>query len=334
MQRLFYGLVNGSFGDPGLHLELGGEGALFDLGDLMPLKAARIHRVREVFVTHAHLDHFFGFDWLLRIFLGEERRIRIYGPEGLAERVRSKLAGYTWNIEMDFGFEAEVHEVLDRHALVSRFRCQHGLEGDLRSRERPLEGGVLAETPTHRVRAVPVEHGTPCLAFAYEQKRGLHVLEEGLARLGLERGPWLRELKRAVLGGEPADTAFEADGRTFPLGQLAAELTVEVPSVKVAYVADTVFTDAVCVRVAELAQGARTFFCEAKYVERDREKAAAARHLTARQAAELARAGSVGELCLFHPSPKYQRRYEELLEEARAVFPRTIFQANGGFLKA
>ncbi len=329
MQRLFYGLVNGSFGDPGLYLELGGDATLVDCGDLRPLSAARIHRIRELLVTHAHVDHFFGFDWLLRAFLGEDRTLRVYGPAGIAERVAAKLEGYTWNIPLDFAFEAEVHEVLpaERRALVSRLRLQAGLETRLRVEERALPpDGTFAASRTHRLRAVEVDHGTPCLAFAYEQKRGVRVRDADLERLDLERGEWIRDLKALALEDAPPDTPVDAGGRRFTLGALAAEIAEIVPGAKIAYVSDTTLAGAVRVRAAELARGASVLVCEAKYLDRDREKADATRHLTALDAAALARDAGARSLLLFHPSTRYESDYDEVLREAQGGFEAARWQ--------
>lgn len=330
MQRLFYGLVNGSFGDPGLYLELGGAATLIDCGDLRPLPAARIHRIAELAITHAHVDHFFGFDWLLRASLGEDRSLRIFGPEGIADRVGAKLEGYTWNIPLDFTFEAEVRELFPaaRRALVSRFRLRSGLERRLRVEELSLPpDGTFAEGRTHRLRAVEVDHGTPCLAYAYEQKRGVRVRDADLDRLGLRRGEWIRDLKALVLSGAPGDTPFEADGRRFALGALAADLAEVVPGGKVAYVSDTTLTPEVRARVTDLARGASVLVCEAKYIERDRPKAQATRHLTAADAGALARDAGARELLLFHPSSRYEQNYDEVLAEARGAFDAARWQA-------
>jgi ribonuclease Z len=48
-----------------------------------------------VFVSHAHMDHFAGFDRLLRVTLGRDKSIALFGPAGFIDRVEHKLAGYT-----------------------------------------------------------------------------------------------------------------------------------------------------------------------------------------------------------------------------------------------
>ena len=65
-------LVNGRTGDPALYVEtLFEKGAImFDLGDLSNLPPRKIQRLEHIFVSHAHIDHFFGFDRLLRFWSG------------------------------------------------------------------------------------------------------------------------------------------------------------------------------------------------------------------------------------------------------------------------
>jgi ribonuclease Z len=75
-------LVNGRSGDPAVYIETLFEkrAILFDLGDIAPLSPRKVHRLDRVFVSHAHLDHFIGFDRLLRILIGREKTVALYGP--------------------------------------------------------------------------------------------------------------------------------------------------------------------------------------------------------------------------------------------------------------
>src|SRR5437879_125572 len=93
-------LVNGRYGDPTVYVEtlFVKRGLLFDIGEIASLSPRKIQRVDQIFLSHAHIDHFVGFDHLLRLLVGREKSVHLYGPSGIAERVHHKLQGYHWNL--------------------------------------------------------------------------------------------------------------------------------------------------------------------------------------------------------------------------------------------
>ena len=84
-------LVNDPFGDPGMLVQFlfQKRSLLFDLGDISPLSNAELLKVSHVFVSHTHIDHFIGFDRLLRTFFGREKTLTFYGPKNFIKNVAS-----------------------------------------------------------------------------------------------------------------------------------------------------------------------------------------------------------------------------------------------------
>jgi ribonuclease Z len=60
---------------------------LFDLGDIAALPPRKVLRLEHVFVSHTHVDHCVGFDRLLRLHVGREKTIRLWGPKGFIDNL-------------------------------------------------------------------------------------------------------------------------------------------------------------------------------------------------------------------------------------------------------
>lgn len=326
-------LVNPAFGDPGVYLEFMFErrGMLFDLGDLSPLSDRRLLRVSHVFVSHTHMDHFAGFDRMLRILLGRDRTLYLFGPDGFIERIWHRLASYTWNLVRNF--KSDLALVVGEYAggdamTVARLSCRGGF-GIEPLAPRPAPHGVLVDRPDYRVRAAVLDHGIPCLAFAVEQKQHVNIWRNKVEEMGFRVGPWLRELKQAILRGDPGESPFRVHWRDIdgaareaihPLGELRDRLTDIVPGQKIAYVTDVRWSDSNRAAIVELARGSDLLYIEAAFLDADAELAAAKNHLTAAQAGQLARAAGVKRMQPFHFSPRYGDREAELRQEAEAHF--------------
>ncbi|RNC65105.1 MAG: ribonuclease Z [Desulfuromonadales bacterium] len=333
MPPLFHpSLVNGPFDDPGVYVDFLFErrAILFDLGDISPIPPRKVLRISDIFVSHTHVDHFIGFDRVVRLCLGREKRLRLFGPPGFTGQVAHRLAGYTWNLvesyPTDFTVLAtELHP--DGTARSLEFHCQREFVPE-NGQEHRLDDGILLDEETFRVRATFLDHGIPCLAFALEEKQHVNILKSRLNELGLPTGQWLRELKTAVLREEPDDRPFRAwwgEGgvmreQLFPLGELRDSLTRTVRGQKIVYVTDVGLNDANAVRIRELAREADWLFIETTFLDEEAERARERSHLTARQAGELAREAGVARVMPFHFSPKYRGMEEELRREMEEAF--------------
>ena len=326
-------LINPPFGDPGVYLEFMFEkrGMLFDLGDLRPLSDRKLLRVSHIFVSHTHMDHFAGFDRLIRILLGRDRTLHLFGPPGFVERVSHRLASYTWNLVENFATDLLliVGEVSgDGTVTVARLGCRNAFRVEP---QEPLQAteGILVDRPDYVVRAAMLDHGIPCLGFAIEQKRHVNVWKNKVEEMGFRVGPWLRDLKRAILRDDSGETPFRVHWRdddgaareaVHPLGVLRDRLTDIVPGQKIAYVTDVVWSEPNRAAIIELARNCDLLYIEAAFLDEDRELAAAKNHLTAAQAGAIAREAGAKRMSPFHFSPRYSEREAALWAEAETHF--------------
>jgi len=323
-------LVNGRFGDPAVFIETLFErrAVLFDLGDLAALPARRILRIDQVFVSHTHLDHFFGFDRLLRVLVGRQKTVALHGPAGFLDQVHHKLQGYQWNLvdryADDLVFTAAE---LDSTGLVrrARFRLKTAFARDDLGETR-MNADVLHEEPRFRVRTAILEHRGPCLAFALEETAHVNVWKTRLDELGLPVGPWLRDLKQAVVENRPDETPIpirerpgDPAAKTLPLGDLRGLVTL-TPGQKIGYVTDAADTPANRAAIRQLVQGADMLLIEATFAAADAGLAVERAHLTTVAAGRIAREAAARRVEPFHFSPRYAERELEMLAEVRAAF--------------
>lgn len=329
-------LVNRTFGDPGVLIDLKFErrAILFDIGDVSGLPTRKLLRLSDVFVSHTHMDHFAGFDHLLRVCLGRDTGVRLYGPAGFITQLGYKLAAYTWNLVENYqtDFVITAHELgadgrLQRAQFRSRRRfVREGLP------EREVRDGVLLESPSFRVRTVPLDHhGIPSLAFAFEEQTHINVWKNRLEALGLPTGPWLTHLKEQVRAGASEQTPIKVHWRTrdgardrlIPLGELKSKVLEFLPGQKVCYVTDAADTAGNRETLASFLRGADLLFIEAVFLDIDRQHATRKAHLTARAAGEIARAAGVRMAVPFHFSPRYLGREQELRREFEQAWRET-----------
>ncbi len=324
-------LLNDLCGDPGLWVDLLDEGrsVLLDLGDLRHVSPRKLLRVERAIVTHTHMDHFVGFDHLLRLALGRERDLTVTGPPGFLRSVRGKIEAYTWNLIDDYPIRL-VAEELDEESIRSVEYTGPGHMVPQPIPDRRFTGTIHADR-IFTIHVAVLDHGIPVLAAALRETEHISVNKDRLERMGLAPGPWLRDLKQAVRRCEPGDVIVEADTRDgsphrFRRDELVAEIILRSPGQRIAYVTDIAFTPENVEKVAELARDADLMVCEAAFLQEDESLARERKHLTARQAGELARAAGARRLAPFHLSPRYQGREREILEEAAQSFGGPILE--------
>jgi ribonuclease Z len=327
-------LVNDPFGDPGVYVDFKyrREAFLFDLGDLHLLPSRKLLKIDYIFVSHTHMDHFIGFDHLLRISLGRDRRIHLYGPPNFLRNVEDKLRSYTWNLVANFtnDFELVVTEIHPEYKIRRRYRCRNAFKPE--GEEREEHNDILVQGDFFSVRSVFLDHGMPCMAFGFKENTRINIKKNVLQEMGLPTGAWLPDLKTHIMKNEPDDLPVRvwwrnAEGRTdekiVALGVLKDKAVKITPGDKISYVTDALYNEENERRIIALGAGAELFFIEAPFLHDDSDIAARKFHLTARQAGMLARKAGAKRMVLFHFSPKYKGKGDLLHGEAMSAFQGT-----------
>lgn len=178
--------------------------------------------------------------------------------------------------------------------------------GKIKVEVKEVEGGVFFKDNDFFLEAVPLVHGAPCVGYIFSEtdKRKMDI--NNLKRLGvkgkligeLQRGNEVRVDKRIV---KPEDVSHLQKGK------------------RVAFILDT----RMCDNCYKLAKDADLLISEATFLSEMEKKAMEYKHLTAKQAAEIAKKSNVKKLILTHISQRYEREKQKLLQEAKKIFKNT-----------
>lgn len=173
--------------------------------------------------------------------------------------------------------------------------------------EHPIsKPGIVEEGPSFKIEAAFLEHGVENIGWRFTEPDSLKFQKEELKARGID-GPLVRKLEQ--------EGKITIDGKTTRLDEVSYIRKGDV----IAYTIDT----KPCKAAVNLARGAKILICESTFLDTHRELAREYNHMTAKQAAEIAKEAGVEKLILTHFSARY-RDAEELGREAREVFPDTF----------
>jgi ribonuclease Z len=264
-----------------------GRSLLFDCGQLQHLAKRALRSIDTLFISHAHMDHFMGFDHLVRHTHVAPRPLTVFGPPGIALRVGHKLAGYEWNLAEEWWRTIHVQEVHAGHIEHHQFAGSRGFTGE-RLGITPRGGSTIHVEAYVTVEAELCDHGLPVLAFRLTETEVFSIDPAALASAGLHPGPWLRELKRRWQRGETGRGPLTVLRNT---GDGPQEMTIiddaalyrrlrsERPPASIGYVTDVGFSAANRAHLQGLLAGVSLLCCECTFLAEDVLKARASQHL-------------------------------------------------------
>jgi ribonuclease Z len=237
----------------------------------------------RILITHGHLDHILGLAGLLSTFMRWE--------------TIDELEIFGGQSPLD-----RIHDLL--YGVVLR-----GTPPPMSIHLRPISSGTFFESEDFSITAIPVQHrGADCFGFLFAEKGHQPFLPEKAEALNIPPGPWRRDL-------------VSGKATTLPDGRLIMPdmvLGTYKSGTRIVIIGDTGET----VNLVESCRHADALVIESTYLESETEMAHHFAHLTARQAAELAKEAGVGRLILTHISRRY--REKDVLQEAQAIFPETV----------
>lgn len=252
------------------YLQVEQEGYLIDCGEgtqsqLLRYKL-RSTRLKYIFITHLHGDHFFGLIGLIST-LNMHRRVDdlwIFGPKGLSEiiTIQLKYAESVLNFNIRF------------------------IETDTEKSYQLFENDYLTVT------TIPLIHRVPCCGFLFKEKSK----KRKVIKAAMPTNITIREIRELKEGKDIVD---ENGTIKYYNHQLTSPAT---KSCSYAFCSDTLYHEA----IIDIIKNVDLLYHEATFLNELEERAAQTCHSTAKQAGIIAKKAKVGKLIIGHYSSRYK----------------------------
>lgn len=250
-------------------LEINNELFLIDCGEGTQVELRRnkvkFGRIRHVFISHLHGDHFYGLIGLISTFmlLKRESELHIYGPKGIKEIITLQLKlSKSWT-----SYPLYFHEL------------------------NSSSPELILETKKVTVETIPLDHRIYTNGFLFREKPGdRKLLMEEVEKYAIDVAYYkgIKKGKDAILD----------DGRIIPNEKLTAP---PEPTKSYAYCSDTAYAP----QIVPQLKNVTALYHESTFLEQHAYLAAPTKHSTAREAAAIAREAGVSKLILGHYSTRY-----------------------------
>ena len=251
-------------------LEIKGNLFLIDCGEgtqvALRKSKAKFARVRNIFISHLHGDHFYGLIGLISTFhlLGREADLTIYGPKGIKQitELQLKFAGSKLNYPLQFV------------ELTS------------------LEPEMIYEDAKVTVQTIPLDHRVYTNGFLFREKSGDRKLNiDAIEELDIDVS-YYRKLKSGADVVNNKGEVIANEKVTFP---------PDMPK-SYAFCSDTMYKP----DIIPIIKNVSALYHESTFLEEHKQYCTITKHSTAKQAATIAKNAKVGKLILGHYSTRYE----------------------------
>lgn len=222
-------------------------------------------RIKHIFISHLHGDHYFGLIGLINTFslLTRETELHIYAPIGLKEVIilQMKLSGGWTRYKLTF------------HELNSK------------------ESELIYEDDKVEVHTIPLKHRIYTNGFLFKEKENERKLDINLVNEANIDMAYFRKLKQG----------FDVENEDGVLISNEKVTKDPLPAKTYAYCSDTVYNE----DMLPIIKDATVLYHESTFLEKDEARCKPTKHSTAKQAALMAKKANVETLILGHYSTRY-----------------------------
>ena len=271
---------------------------LCECGTASKLNPRDCKNIEVIFISHTHIDHFINFDTILRHHVGIERKVIICGPEGIIDRVCSKINAYTWNLIDEGSLAYEIREIINENYIRRYDLYPPGWA--VRPLE-PIEENTIYENDRFQVNFTILDHKVPSIAYLFKE---FDTIKIDLEESEFKGGSWIKDLKRAYLNNEPGKTIL-VDDQTYAAKELYHLLATKEGK-RLGIIMDHLACQENHDKILKLFSHSDRVYIESFYHEDDIEFSKLHYHSYSRESGRIMRLCNVKKAIPVHFSRKYQ----------------------------
>jgi ribonuclease Z len=155
--------------------------------------------------------------------------------------------------------------------------------------------------------AKSVSHRVPCNSYCFVKKDKIRIDREKLKKLNLGSGPHLAKLQQGK--------NIKYQGKKY----LGKNLTFTEKGKKISFVFDALYEQ----KIISFVRNSDLLICESTFSDNEKEEAKERKHLTSKQAGQIAKKSGAKKLIITHISQRYSKDYKKILNETKSVFKNT-----------
>jgi ribonuclease Z len=274
-------------------LEIKNHNFLIDCGEGTQVQlrkyGVKFSKIKHIFISHLHGDHFFGLIGLISTFriLNRENALHIYGPKGLKEIISLQLKlTKSWTI-----YPLIFHE--------------------LKSKKSEL----IFEDEKVEVYTIPLNHRIYTNGFLFKEKLGERKLN--MAEIAKYKEIEICDYQNLKIGRD-----FKSEHGEIIKNEVLT-LDPHMPK-SYAFCSDTSYLPT----IVSIIKNVTCLYHESTFLKDKENLATSTKHSTAEQAAQIAKDSNVNELIIGHFSSRYKNK-QLFLDEAKTIFENTVLAEEG-----
>ncbi len=300
---------------------------LLDCGRLGNITNSEVLSISDIFISHTHIDHFYGFDRILRSFLRSNKTVRFFGPPGIINNIWGKLQGYTWNLVKNYRFIIEAVELSKTGSFKGAVFKSYN---EFQPEEYECGKEVLNLGDGFTLDFDFFDHGTISVGYRINEFIHINIKKNACDKYGLIPGKWLTELKDKLRNKELTgyiEVNTNNGLKEYSVKQLEEMLIIYSPPQDLTFMTDLAPTFENYKKAITFASNSHLLLIESMFLKYDILHSIVKKHLTVAMAKDIFYKSGSKYVKFFHFSPKNEINKSEFFQSLYSDIKPKIFRS-------